>query len=145
MRYYIAYGSNLSINQIKKRCPQVEFVGTANLENYKLEFKTAYGGRAFATVTPSNGCSVQVAVFKLTPNDEKNLDFYEGVKGKHYFKEMLDIMVNGRMLRAMVYRMNLASVHSLPSIEYLSTIYEGYEDYDFDMSVVDIAIAESIK
>ena len=34
-RFYIAYGSNLNLQQMKHRCPTAEVVGTAVLRNWK--------------------------------------------------------------------------------------------------------------
>ena len=38
-RFYIAYGSNLNLQQMKHRCPTAEVVGTAVLRNWKLWFR----------------------------------------------------------------------------------------------------------
>ena len=34
--YYLAYGSNLNVEQMKKRCPDAVVVGTAVLDGYRL-------------------------------------------------------------------------------------------------------------
>ncbi len=143
MRYYIAYGSNMSMTQIKRRCPDVELVDSTFLNGYKLEFKTAYGTGAFATITPDANSKVPVVIFKISQNDERNLDIYEGVKGKHYFKEMIDVRVNNKLIRAMVYRMNLKAKLSLPSFAYIDTILEGYISFGFDTGIIDEAIIEA--
>ena len=39
-RYYIAYGSNLNVRQMKFRCPTARFVGTAVMTgDYELLYK----------------------------------------------------------------------------------------------------------
>ena len=38
-RFYIAYGSNLNLPQMRGRCPGATIVGTAVIENYRLLFK----------------------------------------------------------------------------------------------------------
>ena len=35
-RLYIAYGSNLNLEQMKHRCPTAEVVGVAELRNWRL-------------------------------------------------------------------------------------------------------------
>lgn len=35
-KLYIAYGSNLNINQMKYRCPTAKLVGKGVVENYEL-------------------------------------------------------------------------------------------------------------
>lgn len=48
-RYYIAYGSNLSIEQMKYRTPDAEIAGTGVLEGWRLLF------RQFATIEKCEG------------------------------------------------------------------------------------------
>ena len=38
-RYYIAYGSNLNVGQMRMRCPHATILGTANLKGWELLFK----------------------------------------------------------------------------------------------------------
>ena len=38
-RYYIAYGSNLNVRQMKFRCPTAKIVGTAVIGDYELLYK----------------------------------------------------------------------------------------------------------
>ena len=38
-RYYIAYGSNLSVEQMAHRCPDAKIAGMAALKDWKLAFK----------------------------------------------------------------------------------------------------------
>lgn len=34
-RYYIAYGSNLNVQQMRMRCPSARIIGTSVLEDHK--------------------------------------------------------------------------------------------------------------
>lgn len=140
-RYYIAYGSNLSTKQMAWRCPGAMLVGRGFLDDYLLEFKTAYGGSAFATITPVKGAKVPIALFEIKPSDEFYLDIYEGVKGGHYFKEELNISLNGEEIKAMVYRMNLKATPSKPSKDYLAVVLEGYHEHGFDETFITDALA----
>ena len=71
-RYYIAYGSNLSVAQMNFRCPNAIPIGTAILNGYKLLFKGP------ATIDPMDGCSVPVVIWGISEEDEKKLDGFEG-------------------------------------------------------------------
>ena len=53
-RLYIAYGSNLNLEQMAFRCPTAKVVGKSELKDYELLFR---GGRrgAVATVEPKQG------------------------------------------------------------------------------------------
>jgi hypothetical protein len=71
-RLYIAYGSNMNLEQMKYRCPTAKVVGTAMLENWRLIFNNV------ASVERSKGDRVPVLVWEIQPLDEKALDAYEG-------------------------------------------------------------------
>ncbi len=44
-RYYIAYGSNLNIRQIRMRCPGARVIGTSEVKDYDLLFKGIKTGK----------------------------------------------------------------------------------------------------
>lgn len=141
-RFYIAYGSNLNLEQMKRRCPTAEVVGTAELTNWRLWFR---GGThsAVATIERERGFSVPVLVWKIQPRDELALDRYEGWPFL-YRKETLRVTVNGRRVYAMVYIMNEAGhPYGVPSVDYLNIIREGYESAGFDQQTLDDAVKNS--
>lgn len=76
-RYYIAYGSNLNLRQMKMRCPTAKVMGTSVIKDYELLFKGSLTG-AYLTIEPKKGSEVPVAVWIVTETDEEALDRYEG-------------------------------------------------------------------
>lgn len=77
-RLYVAYGSNLNIQQMASRCPGAKLYGTGVIENFELQFKGQPHG-AFATIAPKDGASVPVAVWEISKRNEQALDLYEGI------------------------------------------------------------------
>jgi len=141
-RLYIAYGSNLNLEQMKHRCPTAEVVGTAVLKNWKLRFRGGNGG-AVATVERERGCEVPVLIWRLQPQDERALDRYEGWPYL-YRKETLRLTVNGRRAYAMIYIMNEKShPYGTPSMGYLCTINAGYQTAGFDSKILIEAVNNS--
>lgn len=139
---YIAYGSNLNLEQMKHRCPTAEAVSTAMLRNWQLRFRGG-GHGAVATIERSKGSRVPVLVWRLQPKDELALDRYEGFPFL-YRKETLRLTVNGRRVYAMVYIMNEANhPYGMPSVWYLSTIKAGYQSAGFDIGVLSDAVRKS--
>ena len=51
-RYYIAYGSNLNVGQMRMRCPHATILGTANLKGWELLFKGSKTG-SYLTIEKS--------------------------------------------------------------------------------------------
>lgn len=136
-KLYIAYGSNLNLEQMAHRCPTAQVVGAATLKNWRLMFYSV------ATIERHKGGKVPVLVWRIQPGDERALDRYEGWPCL-YRKERLRVTVNGRRVYAMVYIMNTENRHyCVPGSGYLWTIHQGYLDADFDLKILLKAVEDS--
>lgn len=139
-RYYLAYGSNLNVEQMRYRCPAARVIGTAEIENYELLFKGSKTG-AYLTIEPKKGSSVPVAVWDVTPQDEKRLDFYEGYPDFYYKKEMR-VTVKGiktgkeRIRNAFVYIMHEERPVGEPSLHYVRACMDGYKNFKFPLGIL---------
>ena len=135
-RYYLAYGSNLNVRQMRMRCPTARMIGTATLENYRLMFKGSKTG-SYLTIEPEEGCSVPVGVWEVSARDELALDRYEGYP-TFYYKKELELPITGivtgkvRQRNAFVYIMHEDRQLGVPSNLYMRICMEGYSDYGFD-------------
>ena len=135
-RYYIAYGSNLNIPQMRMRCPGARIIGTSVIEDYQLLFKGSKTG-SYLTIEPMEGAEVPVVIWEVTDTDEKALDRYEGYPNFYYKKEMtLDIkgIITGKVRRrdAFVYIMHEERELGIPSWYYVNTCLDGYRAFGFD-------------
>ncbi|GAB1477444.1 gamma-glutamylcyclotransferase [Bacillota bacterium] len=137
-KLYIAYGSNLNLPQMANRCPTAKVVGTSEIKDYALVFR---GGRhgAVATIEPSEGTSVPVLLWEITPQDEEALDIYEGFP-RFYDKETIELPLGGKTVQAMVYIMTPGHRLGYPSDFYYNTILEGYKSAGFNPAVLERAI-----
>ena len=146
-RYYIAYGSNLNIPQMRYRCPDARVIGTANLDGWELLFKGSKTG-SYLTVEPKTGSTVPVAVWEVSEADEQNLDRYEGFPAFYYKKEM-NLTIKGiktgrlRKRRVFVYIMHEDRPIGKPSHYYLATCIDGYKSFGFDLNVLAEAYEKS--
>ena len=86
-RFYIAYGSNLNVRQMRMRCPDAVIIGTAFIPDYRLLFKGSKSGN-YLTIEPHSGSQVPVAVWAVSVRDERQLDIYEGFPNFYYKKNM---------------------------------------------------------
>lgn len=123
-RIYAAYGSNINLEQMARRCPNSKIIGTAMIENFELEF------RRVATIVPKEGSQVPVLLWELSPQDEKNLDRYEGYPN-HYRKENFNVKVGDTVCKGMAYVMNYGQI-SMPPTAYYNGIFEGYKANGMD-------------
>ena len=134
---YVAYGSNMNLEQMRYRCPDAKVIGTGIIPQYMLMFR----GRAESAVATiqkdnyaekGNNTGVPVVVWEISPRDEKSLDIYEGYPRLYVKKNINVLMSNGETLEAMVYIMNKGYKSGLPSERYFNTIMEGYMDNELD-------------
>ena len=146
---YLAYGSNLSIDQMCVRCPDATIIGKGVLRDWRLLF------RQYATIEKCNGYHTPVLVWELSSQDEKNLDRYEGVP-RFYIKEKLTLEVSsldGRELgemNGMVYVMtqqvmtqqavNLRT--AMPSGYYFALLADSYKKFEFEREILVSALRE---
>lgn len=139
-RYYIAYGSNLNVRQMTMRCPTARIIGTSEIHNYRLLFKGSKTG-SYLTIEPEKGCSVPVAVWSVTDEDEWALDRYEGFPSFYYKKEM-ELPITGiktgkvRRRKVFVYIMHEDRPFGVPSSFYMRTCAEGYRYFGFDLQTL---------
>ena len=141
-RYYISYGSNLSEEQMKVRCPDAKPVGMAVLYDWKLVF------RIHATIEPCEGRVVPVLVWEISEADERNLDQYEGFP-RYYRKEQMSITMtnfrglNPKHVTAMVYIMNDGHEQTAPMKGYYDVLEKAYTRYGFNRYQLELSLKEA--
>ena len=134
---YVAYGSNMNLEQMAYRCPDAKVVGTGVIKGYILMFR-GNPVSAVATIQKDRASAkhinngVPVVVWDISEADEKALDQYEGFP-RLYKKDSIDVeMSDGSKLKAMVYIMREGYGIGIPSGHYFNTILEGYLDNGID-------------
>lgn len=135
-RLYWAYGSNLHIESMRKRCPGAQPFGPLTLEG-RLVF------RVYADVVYANGLWVPGGLWWITYAHERALDRYEGVAGGHYARHHLTLAVDGVEQRCLYYRMVDQRGLAPPSAHYLDVVVEGYRDFGLDLDVLSRALDDS--
>ena len=148
-RFYIAYGSNLNVKQMKMRCPGANILGTTKLKDYELLFKGSKTG-SYLTIEKKEGSTVPVVIWEVTESDEKSLDRYEGYPIFYYKKEM-KLQYKGirtgkrRTVNAFVYIMHEENPVGVPSIYYMKTCIDGYDTFYFDKNLLINAYKKSME
>lgn len=129
MKLYFAYGANLNMQGMAYRCPQAVAIQPFYLEDYRLAFS------GVATIQPRSGHRVAGALWAITEECERSLDVFEGFPSM-YRKET--ITVDG--MEIMFYVMNSDQPWE-PSIGYLMTIAQGYQDFGLPIEDLRAAVA----
>ena len=137
-KLYFAYGSNMNLNQMAFRCPDAEVVDTVRLEGYRLAFCMNGGGNGVATILPAEGSCVDGVLWRISEQDERHLDHYEGFPYL-YGKEPVTVTDrNGRQREIMAYTMNspYKDVPAMPSKAYLEGILNGCRQNGIEIAPV---------
>ena len=137
-KYYIAYGSNLNVQQMRYRCPDARIVGTSVIPDYQLLFKGSKTG-SYLTIEKKKGGSVPVAVWEVSERDELRLDAYEGCPN-FYYKTDMQLTVGKKKLDAFVYIMHEERELGIPSSVYVRTCVAGYRYFGFDLKHLRLAM-----
>ena len=64
-KYYLAYGSNLNLQQMKYRCPTAKPIGKINLEDYRLMYKGSEDNYEYLTIEKSKGSELPLGLFEV--------------------------------------------------------------------------------
>ena len=121
---YFAYGSNLNIFQMKRRCKDSKFLKKIKLKDFRLTFRSKY--RA-ADIEPKKNSIVPGALFEISKSDERKLDIYEDypiLYKKFYFKYYSKLV--------MTYTMTQKTPFTFPTERYLNVVKRGYKDCKLD-------------
>lgn len=140
MPNYFAYGSNMSHDQIRARCPSHKFICAAELPGYKLAF-TRYSRKrecGVADIVPAPGQSVWGAVFEVSGEDLAALDRHEGthLSPPAYVRVQVRVAAaDGCSLDAITYEvLDKAAAEHAPSAAYLDLILDGARRWDLPLA-----------
>ena len=134
---YIAYGSNINLEQMAFRCPHSKVVGTSEIKDFELEF------RGVATIVPKENASVPVLIWELDERNLPALNKYEGFP-RLYRQEQMIFELDGKSYKGMAYLMNYGKI-APPSQEYYNTILQGYRENGLDESFLQKALENSFQ
>ena len=123
---YFAYGSNLNLFQMKRRCKDSVFLKKYDLKGYRLNFRSKY--RA-ADIEKSKNSLVPGALFELSKSDEKKLDVYEDYP--ILYKKLYFTYYNKNV---MTYTMVNKTEFRYPTERYLNVVKQGYKDCNLNIS-----------
>ena len=129
---YFAYGSNLNLFQMKRRCKDSVFLKKYELKGYRLNFRSKY--RA-ADIEKSKNSLVPGALFEISKSDEKKLDIYEDypiLYKKLYFSYYKKTVMTYTMVHKTEFR--------YPTERYLNVVKRGYKDCKLDTKYLKIAL-----
>ncbi len=134
-KLYAAYGSNLNLSQMRRRCPNATVYGTGYIQDHELQFR-GRDGCSFLTIEPKPGERVPVGIWSVDSGDEDALDRYEGYP-RLYARKMIRIPVMNKRTgeenteEVFVYIMREGYPLNPPSRLYLEGCLDGDRAFEF--------------
>src|SRR5262249_19219815 len=111
---HFAYGSNMSVALMRRRCPHARLEGRACLPGYRFVIR----GSGFASVVPAPGSCVHGLLWRVTPRDVAALNAYENLDGGLYRAVTMGVVSHRRRRAALVY-VGCDRLHGRPRPGYL--------------------------
>lgn len=135
-RLYFAYGSNLNLAQMARRCPAAQPVHPYRLADWRLVFRLG------ADIEPSNGNHVDGALWRITPACEDVLAYFEHNYRARVFQIDLDLPESGASrYDVMTYIRIYANGYKMPHPSYLARIRQGFEDFGHTSETLERALS----
>ena len=134
---YFAYGSNLDLPQMKRRCPSSKLISKGSLSGYRLtfnRFSSGWGG-GVADVIKEQDSKVWGLIFEISDTDLERLDRYEGYhKDWTSLYERWETVIdtpNGQISDVWVYTVVEKQEFVKPTLEYLQIIKDAAVKWNF--------------
>ena len=150
-KYYLAYGSNLNMEQMMRRCPNAKPIGTGSIWGYKLAFM-GNDHHAFLNIVKCDkgAIATPVVVWEVDNSDIKSLDRYEGYP-ELYEKEDFEITLvsldkkSKKTITGFAYIMSdkYGGYYSMPENYYFLTVLKGYLDFGLNIQYLKDVMADS--
>jgi len=128
--WYFAYASNMNRGQMAQRAGALAEEKNARLDNYELNFyKIARGGTGTANIVPAEGKTVYGVLYRVTEQQVKALDRFEGVPEHYRRSEVTVVDGAANKTAAQVYLARKVRKGLKPDRLYLQKIIEGAEEH----------------
>jgi hypothetical protein len=133
MSLYFAYGSNLNLDQMQRRCPAAVPLDKLYLPDARLVF------RGVADVVLEPGAECPGGLWRITPACERALDRYEGYRsdGSGMYRKIyitLPGLPDGET-QIMLYVMRSTGIMP-PAHHYYNVIEDGYADFGLETNAL---------
>jgi cation transport regulator ChaC len=99
MALYFAYGSNMSGEGMRVRCPHAQALGLGRLDGWRF----IINADGYASIVPSPGGHVHGVLWRLAARDLGVLNAYEAVDSGLYVRRMLPVRCGNVRRRALVF------------------------------------------
>lgn len=124
--FYLAYGSNMNHQQMKKRCPGARFLRRVYVESYKFVYDGQSNSRnsPVANIVSAKGGRVWGGLFEINEDNLAALDRYEDYPNSYDRSELDAKDDQNNLYKAWAYYRTGKNIGE-PSEEYRGIVIEG--------------------
>lgn len=133
-----AYGSNMPTARITARCPSARVLGIAELRGHELRWhKISIDGSGKCDIVPSvaPNASVFGVLYEIAAGEKAALDRAES-KGSGYEEIAVDVVSDGKPLKAKAYRATKTDSARRPYTWYRALVLAGAREHGLPTSYV---------
>lgn len=146
--YYLAYGSNLNLDQMQRRAPTAKVYGSGWLTDHQLVMR-GIPERSYLDVVPRPSFKVPVGCFCMEDCDLSSLDEYEGYPDL-YARKTIELPIqklDGSVstVECFYYKMVTDDDLAPCSNFYFEECLQGYEDFSFDQTYLADAYWQALQ
>ena len=124
MTLHFAYGSNMSVRDMRARCPGATPLGTSTLAGWRF-FINPDG---YGSIGPRAGGIVHGVVWRMGTRDIAAINAYENVAGGLYVRRMLPVLREGGRETVLVYIARRCG-EGVPRPGYIELVVEAARDW----------------
>jgi gamma-glutamylcyclotransferase (GGCT)/AIG2-like uncharacterized protein YtfP len=131
--WYFAYGSNMDVSRMLNRGAYFTQRILGVMNDHRLVFNKiadSSPGFGYANTVPEQGFNVKGILYEVNADGLVQLDKYEGVRGRHYYRaNKIIFRSDGSSVNAVVYLAHPDKVQDglLPTATYKTYLYQGLD------------------
>lgn len=138
--WYFAYGSNLHQPTMLARVGNWSSAMPATLYGYSRVFASRFANSTpYANIVRSANSSVDGALYLISQDSARTLDYYEGVPA-NYVRINVTAFANKTSVQAYAYQYSGGGFPSRPSQNYLWLISEGLRSFGYPDEIIEEAV-----
>lgn len=135
---YAAYGTNMNLSEMSRRCPNSSLHGTAVVPGHELCFKGC------ADCVPKDGAFTPVVLWDIDIKDWSGLDSYEGYPALYKRVTVPVITSSGERSSAVMYQMTNKRELVRPGKDMYRRILQGYIENGIDTGPLEKALKSAV-
>jgi cation transport regulator ChaC len=121
---HFAYGSNMSRQLMRARCPHAQALGVASLAGWRFVINC----EGFGSIAPLPGGRVQGVLWRLSMRDLAAINAYESISSGLYLRRHLAVRLGTRRASALVY-ITRRGGEGRPRPAYIHTVVQAAREW----------------